>query len=241
MISVIMPTLWKGEYYKRMLPVLNDHPLIGEIIIIDNNVNETDQAIVQLSKVRHIKQAENIYVNPAWNLGVQLSQYERICLYSDDVLFDTKCLESVYQKCTPDNGIIAFSLETISEKHDDLEFITSSFAPWETMEIKPVNYMHYRFGICMFMHKTSYYTISEEYKIYYGDTHLFDNNVINSKQNFVISACAVATKMKSTTKFFNEVVENDRKIFQRNSPIDDMMVSVIEDMVRESMSKENKS
>jgi hypothetical protein len=104
------------------------------------------------------------------------------------------------------------------------------------MEIKPVNYRHYRFGICMFMHKTSYYTISEEYKIYYGDTHLFDNNVISGKQNFVISACAVATKMKSTTKFFNEVVENDKKLFQSNSPIDAMMASVMQDIMKENKS-----
>jgi hypothetical protein len=227
MISVIMPTLWKGEYYKQMLPVLNDHPLIGEIIIIDNNVNETDQAVVQLSKVRHIKQIDNIYVNPAWNLGVQLSQYERICLYSDDVLFDSKCLESVYQKCTSDNGIIAFSLETISEKSDDLEFITSSFALWEKMEIKPTNFMHYRFGICMFMNKTSYYTIPEDYKVYYGDTYLFDMNVMNAKQHYVISACAVATKMKTTSKNFNEIIESDREAFYKNNPADNLISEFI--------------
>jgi glycosyltransferase involved in cell wall biosynthesis len=227
MISIIMPTLWKGEYYKRMLPVLNNHPLIGEIIIIDNNVNETDQTILQLDKVRHIKQKENIYVNPAWNLGVQLAQYERICLYSDDVLFDTKCLESAYQKCSPDNGIIAFSLETISENCDDLQVLTNSFASWESMEIKATNFMHYRFGICMFMHKASYYLIPEEYKVYYGDTYLFDTNVIKGKQHYAISACAVATKMKTTSKHFSDIIESDKEAFYRNNPTDNLISELI--------------
>lgn len=233
MISVIMPTIWKGEYYKQMLPVLNNHPLIGEIIVIDNNVNDTDESITKLSKIKHIKQKENIYVNPAWNIGVKIAQYDCICLYSDDVLFDTTCLELIYQYCKSEYGITAFSLETISEKSDNLEFIKSCFAPWESMQINAVNFMHYRFGICMFMHKTSYFDIPEEYKIYYGDTYLFDNNVLKGKQNFIVSGCAVATKMKSSSKFFDEVIENDKKYFYKNNPTDNMISAIIEEMKKE--------
>lgn len=236
MISIIMPTLWKGEYYKRMLPILNDHELVAEILIIDNDISSTDTEILKLSKVRHLPQQTNIYVNPAWNLGVQESKQDVICLYSDDVLFDVKCLEMVYDKCKPENGMVGFSLETISERSDDLNFITSQLASWEVMQVTPCTFMHYRFGICLFMHKNAYFTIPEEYKIYYGDTHLFDQNVLNGRQNFKVDACAVATKMKSTTKLFNEVVESDKKLFQSNSPIDAMMASMMENIMKESQS-----
>lgn len=237
MISIIMPTLWKGEYYKRMLPILNDHQLISEILIIDNDVNETDQEILKLNKVRHLPQQENIYVNPAWNLGIEESAQDVICLYSDDVLFDIRCLEMVYEKCTPENGIVGFSLETISEKSDDLEFMSSQFASWEEMKVTPTQFMHYRFGICMFMHKNAYYRIPEQYKIYYGDTHLFDQNVLNGRQHFKIDACAVATKMKSTTKYFNQIVEDDKKYFQENNPADALIELFMKDMDRSTKSR----
>lgn len=231
MISIIMPTLWKGEYYKRMLPIFNEHKLIDEILIIDNDTNSTDQEIIKLSKVRHIPQKENIYVNPAWNLGVAEAKQEVICLYSDDVLFDIQCLEMIYEKCTPENGMVGFSLETISEKSDDLEYLASCLAPWEVMQVTPCTFMHYRFGISLFMHRNSYYKIPEYYKIYYGDTHLFDQNVMNGKQHHKVDGCAVATKMKSTTKLFNEVVENDKRIFQENSPIDALMVTMMNEIM----------
>lgn len=236
MISIVMPTLWKGEFYKKMLPILSAHELVGEIIIIDNNPDDVDNEILSLEKIKYLPQKENIYVNPAWNLGVEVSSCDSICLYSDDVLFDIKCLEMVYDKCKPDNGMIGFSLETISEKSDDLNFISSQLAPWEFMRVTPCTFMHYRFGICLFMHKNAYFKIPEEYKIYYGDTHLFDQNVLNGRQNYKVDGCAVATKMKSTTKLFNEIVENDKKLFESNNPIDAMMSSMMKDMITDNQS-----
>lgn len=226
-----MPTLWKGEYYKQMLPILNEHKLVHEIVIIDNDPSSSDQEILKLSKVRHLPQEENIYVNPAWNLAVEESTQDVICLYSDDVLFDIKCLEMVYEKCKPENGMVGFGLETISEKTDNLELLANQLASWETMQVSPCTFMHYRFGICLFMHKNAYYKIPEEYKIYYGDTYLFDQNVLNGKQNFKIDGCAVATKMKSTSKLFDEVVESDKKKFESNNPADALIASMMKEII----------
>ena len=226
-----MPTLWKGEYYKRMLPIINEHKLVHEIIIIDNDTNATDQEVLKLSKVRHFPQNENIYVNPAWNLGVEKATQDVICLCNDDILFDIRCLDIVYEKCIPENGMIGFSPKTISESSDDLEYLIKSIESTEVMEVTPCSFMHYRYGICLFMHKNSYYRIPEHFKIYYGDTHLFDQNVLNGKQHFKIDGCAVATKMKSTTKFFDEVVENDKRLFQQSNPIDEMMVALMKEIM----------
>ena len=97
-----------------MLPIFNDHPLIGEIIIIDNAPHKTDQEIFKLEKVRYFAQTKNLYVNPSWNLGVELSNFDILCLYSDDVLFDINCLEEVYDKLTPENGVIGFHESSIN-------------------------------------------------------------------------------------------------------------------------------
>lgn len=229
MFSLVMPTLWKGELYKRMLPVLNDHPLIGEIIIIDNDPKNSDFPVLSLSKVKHYPQKQNVYVNPAWNLGVELSKFEKICLYSDDVFFDTKCLELVNETCIPDNGIVGFSMETISENHHSLDFL----APWEQLRVVQTPSMHYRFGICMFMHKQSYYTIPEEYKIYYGDSYIFDQNIFNGKNNFKIDGCPVITSMSTTSKQFNEITEMDTEIYKKNNPSHSMVFEMMEDLKKQ--------
>ena len=231
MISVIMPTLWRGEHYKKMLPIFNDHPLIGEIIIIDNDPSNTDRSIFELIKVRHYAQIENIYVNPAWNLGVQLSECDQICLYSDDVLFDPKCIEEVAKVCTPRGGIAGFAIETISESHD----VPNHLAPWEQLRVTPTPSMHYRFGICMFMHRESYMHIPDQLKIYYGDTYLFDQNVINGRSNFRIEGCPVITKMRTSSKSreFTEITVKDAEEYAKLSPTEGMILDFAQQLAKE--------
>jgi len=109
MISIIMPTLWKGEYYKKMLPLLDSHPLVGEIFIINNNVPETDyETLEKLNKLVHYKTYTNMYVNPSWNYGARYSCFDKLCLYSDDVLFDIKVIDDVYPYITENNGVTGF-------------------------------------------------------------------------------------------------------------------------------------
>ena len=156
MISIVMPTLWKGEFYKKMLPILSAHELVGEIIIIDNSPDNVDKEILSLEKIKYLPQKENIFVNPAWNLGVEVSSYDRICLYSDDVLFDPSVIDAVYPFMSEDKGITGFAYESISENHQSL-----FRADWEIPQIVPTWTFHYRFGICMFMHKNSFHKISD--------------------------------------------------------------------------------
>jgi hypothetical protein len=73
--SVIIPTLWKcnlENFYKTML-IFCGEPQIKEIILIDNDITfkQTIKSnILNLSpKIKYYPQDENIYVNPAWNLG----------------------------------------------------------------------------------------------------------------------------------------------------------------------------
>jgi GT2 family glycosyltransferase len=227
MISVIVPTLWKGQHYKKMLPILNSHPLIGEIIVVDNDTSNTDDAIHELNKLMYIPQKENIYVNPAWNLGVASAKFDKICLYSDDVLFDEKVVDAVYQFLTPENGIIGFALDSISESDEP-----AYKAQWETQNqrILPTFSFHYKFGICMFMHKESYHPIPSEFKIYYGDTYLFDKNLLNEKQNFSIENYNCFTKMKTSSKYFNPIIEEDNRHYKATNPSEGLFIDFMQDI-----------
>lgn len=221
MISVIMPTLWKGEHYKEMLPKLDNHPLVGEIVIVDNDTSSTDQEIFKLKKLKYLPQKENVYVNPAWNLAVAEIKYDRLCLYSDDVLFDIGVLDPLYDLLSPQNGIFTFSSESIFVSEE-----SAYIAEWEQKAIKPTNGFHYRSGVCMFMHKQSYYPIPEKYKIYYGDTHLFNSNVLDGKSNYEMQNYVCITKLKTTSRFFREIAKEDHEQYKQNNPNEAILIDL---------------
>lgn len=223
MISIIMPTLWKGEHYKKMLPQLNLHPLVGEIIIVDNDTNSTNKEILKLDKIKHLPQSENIYVNPAWNLAVKEIRFDSLCLYSDDVFFDINVLDSIHPLLIPENGIFTFSNDSIFVSEEQIYI-----AEWEQKNITPSVGFHYRSGICMFMHKESYYPIPKNYKVYYGDTHLFDSNILNGKQNYEIQNYVCVTKMKTTSRFFDKIAEEDHKQYKESNPLEGILIDLMD-------------
>lgn len=211
MISVVMPTMWKGEYYKRMLPMLDAHPLVGEIFIINNNCPATDhETLSKLTKLAHFQTKGNLFVNPSWNYGVHHGCFDKVCLYSDDVLFDINCLEEVYDKLTPENGVIGFHESSIFPNEESIYF-----CDWENPQITPIDSMHSRFGICMFMNKQSYYEIPYKLKIFYGDTFLFDQNKKMQKQNWQIQNYYAVTPMSTTSKQFKSILEQEHQYYEK--------------------------
>ena len=73
MISVIMPTMWKSHRTIALLESLDKTHEVSEIIIVDNNVSSRPNGL-KSHKFIFLNQQTNIFVNPAWNLGVQKSK-----------------------------------------------------------------------------------------------------------------------------------------------------------------------
>jgi len=84
--TVVIPTLWKSDRTKKLLSDLNECEYVDEIIVINNQL--TDVLDAKVEKVRHISFGKNIYVNPAWNKGIELAKNECIALCNDDINFD---------------------------------------------------------------------------------------------------------------------------------------------------------
>ncbi|KAB1639190.1 glycosyltransferase family 2 protein [Pseudoclavibacter terrae] len=88
--TVIIPTLQRSERLGALIDTCTRSPLVLEILVI-NNVQEplTNYS----SKLRIIQQDENIYVNPAWNLGARQARGDLLAIVNDDVSFDEEALE----------------------------------------------------------------------------------------------------------------------------------------------------
>lgn len=209
MFSVIIPTMWrKPQVIKKLLETLYIDKSIKEIIIIGNDTKPDD--IILNNKIIYLPQTNNIYVNPAWNLGVENSNCDKIALINDDILIPNNLFKYLDTINLKDYGIIGASYKTTEAK-------ISSYQDWEenNISLQPEDKRNNPFGILMCFDKSHYYKIPEELKIYCGDDLLFYiNKNVYKKQNMIIN-CLIKTDMSSTTSDtkFSTFLHRERSIY----------------------------
>lgn len=208
MISVIVPTMWKPKHMLRMLPMLDRHPLVGEIILIDNKKeNANNDLLKSLTKLNYLQQEQNIFVNPAWNLGAQVASYDKLFILNDDCLVNIVEFDKIYDFITPQIGLLGFS---------KLSYCTYTIDAFDTLcnsgfgiglEIESIDprmhpnnsgMPHIYYGSAMFVHKQNYIAIPEEFKIYYGDLFLYVSYLKQGLQNYEIENGLVVTDNSTT-------------------------------------------
>jgi hypothetical protein len=160
MYSIICPTMWFGTGIKEMLPLMDQHPLVDDIILINNNKNNTPDWFIQYqkqsSKIRIDPFGEdNVFVNPAWNWGVSVAKNDKVCLLSDDITFDVNVLDKLKYKILPTTGCIGFFIDNVN-----------------TSDV--IKEMPQGFGCLIFLHKNNFTPIPDELKIYYGDLWIWE-------------------------------------------------------------------
>lgn len=204
-----MPTIWVGQSYIEMLPLYEASPLIGEVIIIDNDITNTDDDIFKYSKVVHVPQTENIYVNPAWNLGAKLAKHDILCFANDDISIDLRFLHKAIQYVTPENGLLGLGEDSIRDANSINEFANNDEDPIITSSDK----INARYANFFLTHKDSYYQIPETLKVHYGDVYLYDRNEETKKMNYELKNGFAVTILGTSSKFFKDVTRKDRELY----------------------------
>lgn len=183
MFSVILPTMWRSQGFDIMCRELKllDHPLIGEMLIIDNDASK--HRIPQHEKVRVLGDGTNKYINPSWNMGAAEAKYDKLCILSDDTIFDPSVFDQMHGLVNEHNGMFGIGsscpmgTEGCIGLNRVLTFTSASREP-----CMPQFWRHV--GMLMFIHKTGYKPIPEKIRNYYGDTWLWTyNNMTRNKQN----------------------------------------------------------
>ena len=103
-VSAIIPTLWKAkEFTDHLVDVLIEDESVGEIIIIDNAPADFSY---DNEKVVMLRQEENLYVNPSWNLGVEEAAYDKFIILNDDIIIPYNFVFELESVLTSDKGVI---------------------------------------------------------------------------------------------------------------------------------------
>lgn len=157
--SVIIPTMWYSDKIQENIERLDDSEYVNEIILIDNNTSLKPNYIEKYTKIKYLPQKENIYVNPAWNLGVEESLCENICISNDDVIFDADIFSFIKEHL--DVGIYGMSTDNYYIEGKDSKYLVSK-----------INQRPWGWGCLFFVKKKNWVPIHSDLKIACGDDWL---------------------------------------------------------------------
>lgn len=181
MITVVVPTMWRYAPFPDFLKYIVKLDVVTEVIIINNDREKTpDHEVLQNPKVKIADFGRNIFVNPAWNYGVNASSNDVVCIMNDDVIFDIRVFYKIAEFIKPDMG--AFGIMT--------GHISLGQTPVTTGEIKFeafTNQNCWGFGELMFLHKKHWIDIPDGLNIAFGDVFIFERYCFNGFQNYFIT------------------------------------------------------
>jgi hypothetical protein len=194
--SVIIPTLWQSNRIHKLLRDLIKCQFVDEIILIDN-AGKYFEYYEALDKVKLVQVEENIYVNPAWNLGIKIAKNDLVALINDDINFDTNIFGAIDTNVLDTFGIIGMGEENYKEQMDETK------GPY--LDIWKTGVNDWGWGCFIMLNKKDWIDIPDNIKIWYGDNFIKD---VNPAPKSCLRNFKVETEM-STTSDGDEW--NDRK------------------------------
>lgn len=204
-ISVIIPTIWKANnYLRRSLQDLDKEYLVEEIIVINNNKEETPNWIKENKKVKLIDPGERLYFNKSVNLGVDLCKNDICCVLNDDVIIvNRNIFKYISEQLKHELGAIFISKNSINAHGVDL-----------SIELKKISGIEHGNGMLFFLRKSSFVKIPEKIVHHHGDGFIAAINKLQKKQNYTIQGFKIRTKESASQKYAEEVISNDWRIYK---------------------------
>lgn len=202
MFSIVIPTLWKSPRIHELLSSLINCNNVGEIILIDNS-SEFFNYYTTLDKVKLIQPKENLYVNPSWNLGVELATYNYICLCNDDLKFDP----ILFDLTTHYPDIMSDKIIGMHSENYHINFSNE-------IKLVPTNSRNWGWGCLILFEKKNWIPIPENIKVWYGDDFIFNDN---PTQCYNLEGFSILTEMSTTSdqETFNEIKKQDQINYYR--------------------------
>lgn len=168
------------------------HPLVREVLVI-NNAREPLPWVPP--KVRVLQQAENIFVNPAWNLGAREARSDYLAIINDDIQFD--------------DGLLDYTARILAHPWVGLVVPATTNrrpAPHERPRARLTYERKWGQGIFMAMRREYYVPVPSDLLVFSGDDWLFYQQP--HRRNVEVYGVWVATEMSNTVdseKKFSEL------------------------------------
>ena len=195
--SVVIPTMWKYEPFVNFLKDIVECPSVDEVIIINNAVDltpaEYDKSLRHHEKIIEISYGENIFVNPAWNIGVQTSRNKKVCIINDDIIFDLRLFHHADRVLNEHTGVLGLCQGSTDWNQPTLIDGSIDIRPWNNEVISA-------YGCLMFVHKDWWIDIPSDLKVYFGDNWIFDTCLMRGLHPHIITNLLFHTPYAVTSR-----------------------------------------
>lgn len=178
MIDVIIPTLLLTDkvIFDYTLKQMIDCDVINKIIILDNTddrrFKDDYSEFFSSNKLTLIENGENIFVNPAWNLGLSLVESEYFVILNDDVLCHKSIFEICDNKMKEDPAVGLLTVNTLQSQGIDYYENHIAQTSGNTPTFSP-NIFRNRVGWFMCGRKDQWVDIPTSIKVFYGDDFIY--------------------------------------------------------------------
>lgn len=177
MIDIIIPTMWMAKNTTAAIEKYCKNLKVNKVILVDNNSKMRPSEfskIISNPKIEYVSYGKNIYVNPAWNEGYFRSTSDIIAIINDDVVVEDDVFDLVLDHNLKSGDLIGVNLRGYQDNYkiDDHIETKEEIVKLNYDRTSPIGGQLWAFGICMFMHRTTYKIIPSLYQIWYGDDYL---------------------------------------------------------------------
>jgi hypothetical protein len=208
--SVIIPSMFRCiDITNELLANLYEDAAVSEVIIVDNTEDPNNSSkLITDEKLKIQYQGKNIYVNPAWNLGVSIAKEENIALLNDDITIPNSIFTILTQADYTSLGVVGACHPMIQQVQQPKRFDI------DQAQLVAIPERMWGYGIFMAMHKNNYIKIPEDMLVWCGDDYLYHQNRILGRQNYTL-VCPIQTKMSTTSDdpIFDEIKNKDLEIY----------------------------
>lgn len=217
-LTVVIPTLCKSEQILAYtLNELNEAESVKEILVFDNTLGQFKSS---LNKVK-IYNTENLYVNPAWNKGVELCTTPYYLLLNDDIMCDRYAVNAATQLLSENKSIGLTTIATNDIEQKDFDFYSKINNPEEEPDFifqgdKSDGWYYYGWFICS--RKDLWTPIDNNLKIFYGDNLIYlSMRHYKKKMAFITNYNiyhALSTTCKALGKYSDNTLSEERPYYE---------------------------
>lgn len=223
MFDVIIPTLMKTkiDVFQYSLECLIKSPIINKIIIIDNTDNskffDTFKNLIN-EKFIIVDNNENLYVNPAWNFGIQLCTSEFYLLLNDDILCSSIVLDQMQHVFdASDIGIVTVKTDDNISINEYKKIIKGYIGKDIQITEKIPNG---RIGHFIAGRVNQWIDIPKKLKIFYGDDFIYEQNKIKNMKAVMLLSCLLSHFQSMTCKTVsNSIFIEEGKIYAKTKEV----------------------
>lgn len=209
MISFIVPTLWKSDkIHDTIKSFINADIPNSEFIVVNNEPSIKYES--PHPSVIVLEQNQNIFVNPAWNLGVKVSKNDLVCIINDDITINVNTIKTNLETLIhmTDETIIGFDANRNFDEslNENLEILNFEIATCRSLG----------FGCMLILKKHNYIEIPEGLDIFFGDDLLYwFNKDYRQKIVYNISNLKAMGGLSITSRDYENVMQTEVKVFDQ--------------------------